>query len=416
VGDDGDEFTNEEVETRREARWVAYSYVRVSTPEQDLHGDIETQVLTLATYARSAQIVAHRFYADRAVRITLGAARPPEEQPALLRLQEEILKEGIRHRFIWATDVDRIIRDRKKGKAFFEWAVQHQIPIRILDEEFPLDKLGASRWFDECVVAEELGRSYRPRASAAVQQSREAGSPIGSAGKWHRYNSGRLELKPGVGDLVTNLAKMAMSGRSIQDLGEFLRESRLWKGGQPSLKQHQSQVRKMLKNPKFAGFVVHPIRMGGFNLYPSNIEPAISVADFFHLQMIFPHRVGRLQHRNDFYLLGIVNCSVCSKTLKPASAYYSLREPTIEKFVRRGYVCPENGCRPAQVYNADVLHLQVKILLETWESVSGDTGFYERWENASRSDQIDIMKRTIARTRHLRVTHSGFETPRWAQN
>ena len=185
--------TDEQSNSIRANRLTAYIYTRVSTPQQDLDGNIEKQLWHLAGVAKTSGIAIHRYYADRAVNIWGGNQhRSVGHQEALEQLKVDIVADPNPNKFIWVTAVDRIARNRDRGKEFFDWAMKNQISIYADDLPYDPTDVGASSWFDACVLAEQFGDRLSTNATQQHLESRISGRK-----KWgfRNVSGNRLRLK-----------------------------------------------------------------------------------------------------------------------------------------------------------------------------------------------------------------------------
>ena len=408
MSDEQVQLSTREANLRRSERSIAYSYVRVSSAQQDLRGEAEGQIQTLSEYAQRGQIIADKYYADRAVSLWEGNGRIPGEQEALKQLQEDILKEPNPRKFIFATKVCRFARNRKKGKLFFDWAMKNGVTIQVLDEIFTPDELSASNWFDMCVEAEEEDQRLSKNAQEAHQRLRET-SQLSGRTPWGFENyQGERRIKQDAVALVQSLYEEVRKGASIEEVSRNLSPSPQMKTSSAYRSAQKKKVREILHNPAFAGFYETPVSTGAIRLDQAPWEPAVSPHDFFQMQLLLPRRVVGYK-RDRFYLDGRVNCQFCRKPLKPASTEFLWTQMHKLKFVRQAYVCREDGCRPANVYDADTLHYSVKRILETWGRDTNQPDFYENWENSTRVEQKEIIKRTFRR--NFIATYEGLVSP-----
>lgn len=332
----------------------------------------------------------------------------PDEQVALEQLKIDILSETNERKFIFATKVSRFARNRIAGRLFFEWALKNRITIQILDEVFTPDLISASFWFDLCVEAEEEDRRLSDNARAAHARLRETSRLSGRLPWGFENYQGQRRIKPAVASLVTSLYEQASKGSTIEDLAKFLWQSPFWNPRNASMSVHRSQVRKILHDPAYAGFYETPVSTGAIRLDQAPWEPAVSPRDFFQMQLLLPRRVVGYK-RDRFYLDGRVNCEFCRKPLKPAQTEFLWTEAHKLKFVKDAYVCREDGCRPARIYEASHLHYSIKRILENWGRENGLPDFYENWENSSRAEQKAIIKRTFRR--NFIATYEGLVLP-----
>ena len=364
--------------------------------------------------ARFSQTVICRFYADRAVNIWAGnPARAVGQQVALEQLKSDIVKDTNPEKFIWVTSVSRIARNRKKGREFFEWAMANGIPIWVEGEIFEPTKLDASTWFDACVVAEEFG----DRLSAQATQQHED-STISGRKKWGFENVGRQRvMKPAARELVAQLFAMALKGATFDELGAEIGRSRAWGERNSSQARLKAKARKIIHDPNYAGY--EPIygnllHRQTIRLERANYDGAVSIRDFLQVQLLLPKKV--VNGAEEFYLAGRVNCHLCRRTLVPVATDFRGNSYEQLKLVKTAYACPTSGCRPSCLYDAEKLHYEAKLLLQEWERVQSDKGFYERWEGASREQQRQTIKDTISSGRLLIATPAGLENPVWLRN
>jgi len=218
MSDERVQLSTREANLRRSERSIAYSYVRVSSAQQDLRGETEGQIQTLAEYAQRGRIIADKYYADRAVSLWEGNGQIPGEQKALKQLQDDILKEPNPRKFIFATKVSRFARNRKKGKLFFDWVMKNGITIQVLDEIFTPDELSASNWFDLCVEAEEEDQTLSKNAQEAHQRLRETSQLSGRLPWGFENYQGERRIKQDAVALVQSLYEEVRKGESIEEV------------------------------------------------------------------------------------------------------------------------------------------------------------------------------------------------------
>jgi DNA invertase Pin-like site-specific DNA recombinase len=403
--------TDEQSNSIRANRLTAYIYTRVSTPQQDLDGNIEKQLWRLAGVAKTSRIVIHRYYADRAVNIWEGNPhRSVGHQEALEQLKVDIVADPNPNKFIWVTAVDRIARNRDRGKEFFDWAMKNQISIYADDLLYDPTGVGASSWFDACVLAEQFGDRLSVDATEQHQESRISGRK-----KWGFRNvSGNRLMKVEAKAVVNELFQMALRGATVGELALHFGKSPAWGEQNSSPARLRSKVRQILHDPNYAGY--EPIygdteHRQVIRLEPAHYEGAVSIRDFLEVQLLIPKKV--VANSQEFYLAGRVNCGSCGKTLVAVRVDFRGYDYDQLKLVKSAYACPSGGCRPSQLYEAQSLHYEVKRLLTAWEQRNQDKGFYARWEASSRQEQKEIIKNTISRGRHLVATPAGLENPRW---
>jgi len=397
-------------------REITYFYLRVSSRQQDLEGNIEFQLAVLAHEASIFAFTARRFYADRGVSLWEGNPnRPVGRQEALEALKSDVENDHSTNKSVWATEVSRFARNRQKGREFYQWAQKNNVRIRIYQEEYGPSEADEMRWYEACLRAEEevANLSYR-----AIQQHEN--SDNSGRRKWgFDFGPEGWFIKPQHGQLVAELFQMARKGATVTELAEKLQVSGLYEHRSPTAQRFRNKVREILHDPEFAGYEVfhgdlnHPHYI---RLEPSTTVPVVSRDVFFDVQLLLPKL--RRDSRLEFFLADRVICGVCRKKLIIAETnfYWISRSYDRPKFVRRAYVCPEGPCRPSQIYNADDLHVAAKHLLLRWEHVRNDKGLYERWENANPTEKQAIIKQTISFRRLLVANAGGLENPRWAEN
>jgi DNA invertase Pin-like site-specific DNA recombinase len=386
MSDNEEHLSVSETNLRREDRQVAYAYTRVSSPQQDLNGDLEGQIVRLADNARTRHWVSNRYYADRAVSLWQSKTQIPDQQVALEQLQKDILNEENCRKFIYGVDVSRFARNRHKGDEFFLWAMKHGIAIRTLTAEYFPDEISRSAWRDDCILAEEFVQQLSINSTNV-----QARTQISGRKKWGFQNQdGERTIVPNKGSVVREIYDLVADGASLAELTSHLEKSGQYNHRSPSPKRYRDKVLDILHEPWFAGAIEHRDTAGQRLLEPATWVGVVSIDEFIKMQFWFPRRV--LLQRGEFYLDGRVKCSACRNSLKPAKTNYSWRFYEKQRYVLSNYVCRGDGCRPLSVYDARKLHYAAKRLLETWEQVSGDTGYYQRWANSGVLEQKAILK------------------------
>ncbi len=407
-------MSDAEANRLRANRLIAFSYVRVSSSPQDYDGHVEGQIVEIATWAKLLHVVADRFYADRAVSLWQRGSRHRDgAQVALRQLQQDIVRERDGRAIIVGVDVSRFARNRDKGREFFEWVMEHGFTVYTLDEVFTPDELSASNWFDRCVEAEE---EIIRNSASADRQHREREAVFAQTGRpsWGFASTGiTRHIREAHGQLVERLYSEFFKGATLTQLAQTLADSGLWHARDDSPARRKKKVKQLLQEPNFAGLQKFP-RVGGVRrLGPTTYPGVVSYQDFFLMQQLVPHRVLG-SRRQRFYMLGRVNCEQCRKPLVPADINYLRQDGQHEKFVKHAYVCPEGGCHPPRVYDADLMHLTLKMRLQEHEYRSGDKGFYTRWMNASRTEQRSMLRDNF----HFNfiATQDGVEWPSRLRN
>lgn len=409
-----DELPDGEVQRFRANRYLAYSYTRVSTPRQDWDGGIENQIARIAEWAEESYIIADRFYADRARHVWNGNPLDPvDDQVALRQLQDDFLRETNPRKMLVATSVSRFSRDRHLGDLFFQWVMKHDFKIFIIDDGWYLPtEEHRSTWFDKCVEAEEQS-ALRSRNAYAQQEQRRVRGEQTATYRWgfDRVDGG-LRLNRQKGEVVRGLYELVWKGAKINDLIAYLDNSGQWRPRKPSREKTSKKVHDLLHEPVFAGLQLLPRLNGHWRLAPVDSGSVVSYEEYFQMQLIWAKRVSR--HDSFFYLLDKVNCEVCRKPLRAARVDYRKFDGEEAKFVSAAYVCRTSGCRPARVYDADLMHLTLKMRLQEHEYRSGDKGFYTRWMNASRTEQRSMLRDNF----HFNfiATQDGVEWPSRLRN
>jgi site-specific DNA recombinase len=295
-----------------------YSYIRVSTKDQERGASLDEQLRQIREYAKSKGFEIAREYREIQSASKVGRIQ-------FAKMFKDIERDSDIRGVIFHT-VDRSARNP------FDQAKLYELKQAGYELHFAVDRTDSTnhsamsmlfiRWGIASYFSENLKQETKKGILGRLNEGKFPGrAPFGYLDKKQAEKIGYKEVEPGVkvidpiqGPLLRQAFEIYSTGEyTVQELNAVLVAKGLRNKGGHSL--HWKMLYKVLRNPFYYGFMNH-----NGELFKGMHKPLVSKALFDKVQLAIEGRANKFKTSHFYLMQRLVICATCGKPMKSVTS------------------------------------------------------------------------------------------------